>query len=38
MSVIDNYKKIVEKIKFTCKENNRNYKSINIVAVSKNKI
>ena len=35
MSVIDNYKKIVEKIKFTCKENNRNYKSINIVAVSK---
>ena len=35
MSVIDNYKKVIENIKFTCKELNRNYKSINIVAVSK---
>ena len=35
MSVIDNYKKVIENIKSTCKELNRNYKSINIVAVSK---
>ena len=35
MSVIDNYKKIVENIKFTCKKFNRDYKSIKIVAVSK---
>ena len=35
MSVIDNYKKIIENIKFTCKKINRNYKNINIVAVSK---
>ena len=35
MSVIDNYKKVIENIKSTCKELNRNYKSINVVAVSK---
>ena len=35
MSVIDNYKKVIENIKFTCKKLNRNYKSINVVAVSK---
>ena len=35
MSVIDNYKKVIENIKSTCKELNRNYKSINIVAVCK---
>ena len=35
MSVIDNYKKIIENIKLACNEVNRDYKSINIVAVSK---
>ena len=35
MSVIDNYNKITESIKFICKELNRDYKTINIVAVSK---
>ena len=37
MSVIDNYKKIIENIKLACNEVNRDYKSINVVAVSKNK-
>ncbi len=35
MSVIDNYKNIVENIKSTCKEFNRDFNSIKIVAVSK---
>ena len=35
MSVIDNYKRITENIKLTCKKLNKDYKSINIVAVSK---
>ena len=35
MSVIDNYKKIVENIKLTCKIHNRDFNSINLVAVSK---
>ena len=35
MSVIDNYNKITESIKFICKELNRDNKTINIVAVSK---
>ena len=35
MSVIDNYKKIVEDIKLLCEKLNRNYNDINIVAVSK---
>ena len=35
MSVIDNYKKIIENIKLTCNKINRDYKSINVVAVSK---
>ena len=34
MSVIDNYKKVIENIKFTCNKLNRNYKAL-IVAVSK---
>lgn len=35
MSVISNYKKLIECIKVTCKNHNKNYKNINIVAVSK---
>ncbi|MBF96071.1 MAG: YggS family pyridoxal phosphate-dependent enzyme [Pelagibacterales bacterium] len=35
MSVINNYKKIIENIKATCKKYNKNYENINIVAVSK---
>ena len=35
MSVIDNYKKIIENIKLACNKVNRDYKSINVVAVSK---
>ncbi len=35
MSVIDNYKKLIKNIKVTCKEHNKNFDSINIVAVSK---
>ena len=35
MSVIDNYKNIVKNIKATCKIHNRNFDSINLVAVSK---
>ena len=35
MSVIDNYKKIIENIKLACNEVNRDYNSINVVAVSK---
>ena len=35
MSVIDNYKKLIKNIKVTCNEHNKNYDSINIVAVSK---
>ena len=35
MSVIDNYKKIIENIKLACNVVNRDYKTINVVAVSK---
>ena len=35
MSVIGNYKKLIENIKATCKEHNKNFDDINIVAVSK---
>ena len=35
MSVLNNYKKLIQNIKATCKECNRNYEKINIVAVSK---
>ena len=35
MSVIDNYKKLIKNIKVTCKEHNKNYDNINVVAVSK---
>ena len=35
MSVIANYKKIIENIKHTCKKINKDYKKINVVAVSK---
>ena len=35
MSVISNYKKLIESIKVTCKSHNKNNKNINIVAVSK---
>ena len=35
MSVLKNYKKLIQNIKATCKIYNRNYKSINLVAVSK---
>ena len=35
MSVLNNYKKLIQNIKATCTECNRNYESINIVAVSK---
>ena len=35
MSVINNYKKLIQHIKTTCRECHRNYKNINIVAVSK---
>ena len=35
MSVACNYKKLIQNIKFTCKEQNKNFKDIKIVAVSK---
>ena len=35
MSILNNYKKLIQNIKATCTKCNRNYESINIVAVSK---
>ena len=35
MSIACNYKKLIQNIKFTCKEQNKNFKDIKIVAVSK---